>query len=126
MIIINSPHNPTGKIFTQEEIDIICEMVLKLPQLVIVEDCVYEGFMFDEFRGKRLPKMIHSKYYPQLRDRVLNVYSAGKLLEATGIMCVWVIGPEMIISLIHKLHENMIGSVSFFVKKGTAYCLNVL
>lgn len=41
IIIINSPQNPTGKIFTQEEIDRICEIALKLPNLVIVEDNVY-------------------------------------------------------------------------------------
>jgi len=36
--------------------------------------------MFDQFKGKNLPKVIHSKYYNELKDRVLNVYSAGKLL----------------------------------------------
>lgn len=49
--------------------------------------------MFDEFKGKILPKVIHSKYYNQLKERVVNVYSAGKLLEATGIRCGWVLGP---------------------------------
>jgi aspartate/methionine/tyrosine aminotransferase len=67
-------------------------MALTIPNLIIIEDCVYEGFMFDEFKGKYLPKVIHSKHYPLLKSRLLNVYSGGKLLEATGIRCGWVIG----------------------------------
>ncbi len=79
--------------------------------------------MFDEFKGKILPKVIHSKYYPELKDRVVNVYSAGKLLEATGIRCGWIIGHEEIISLVHKFHSNMFHNVSYIVQKTTAYCL---
>lgn len=80
--------------------------------------------MFDEYKGKTLPKIIHSKYYSQLKDRVVNVYSAGKLLEATGIRCGWVIGPSNIIDTVHYFHKTMLESVSYMVQKATAQCLD--
>lgn len=47
--MINSPHNPTGKIFTQDELDRIAELLRKYPRVLVVEDNVYEGLTFDDY-----------------------------------------------------------------------------
>lgn len=57
MLILNSPHNPVGKVFTEEELKKIASIIEKHPRIVVVEDNVYEGMTFDDMFQKDLPKM---------------------------------------------------------------------
>ena len=47
ILLINSPHNPVGKVFTQEELAKIAAILRKHPKIVVIEDNVYEGMTFD-------------------------------------------------------------------------------
>jgi aspartate/methionine/tyrosine aminotransferase len=47
IILINSPHNPTGKVFRQVELVKIAELLSKYPRVVVIEDNVYDGMVFD-------------------------------------------------------------------------------
>lgn len=51
---------------------------------------MYEGITFDDMLGADLPKI---SFYPNLKDRTLSIYSAGKMFSATGCRSGWVIGP---------------------------------
>ena len=59
MFIFNTPHNPVGKVFSQEEISRLGEILKKYPRIIIVEDNVYEGMTFDSYFEKDLPKFAH-------------------------------------------------------------------
>lgn len=83
-----------GKVFTHDEMFKISEILRKHPQVAIIEDNVYEGMTFDHLNGKPLPKIA---YFEGMFQRTLSVYSAGKMLQATGIKCGWIIGPEYLI-----------------------------
>jgi aspartate/methionine/tyrosine aminotransferase len=59
MLIITTPHNPVGKVFSQAELARIAEVLRRHPQIIVVEDNVYEGMTFDDLLGKPLPKIIN-------------------------------------------------------------------
>ena len=56
-ILINSPHNPVGKVFSYEELNKLAVILKKWPQIVVIEDNVYEGVMFDDMFKKPIPKI---------------------------------------------------------------------
>lgn len=102
MLILNSPHNPVGKVFTQEEIERLGAILEKYPRVVVVEDNVYENMTFDDMFQKELPKLA---FLPAFRDRTLSVYSGGKIFAATGSRLGWVIGAAHLIKCVRSVHQ---------------------
>eukprot|EP00919_Chromeraceae_sp_WS-2016_P058254 GHVR01138459.1.p1 GENE.GHVR01138459.1~~GHVR01138459.1.p1 ORF type:complete len:138 (+),score=5.82 GHVR01138459.1:2176-2589(+) len=124
MIVINSPHNPTGKIFTEEEILDICKEIEKYPQIILVQDNVYEGFHFDEWKGQKLPKAIHiQEKLKYVKNRQLNIYSAGKLLEATGLRIGWIIGDSFLVNKVNSIHQYFAFCLNDMMQKTVSFCL---
>ena len=102
MLILNTPHNPTGKVFTEEEMARLAKILQKFPQVVVVEDNVYEGMTFDDMLDVTLPKMA---FQENMFDRCLSIYSAGKIFAATGVRSGWVIGPANLIKSVRSVHQ---------------------
>ena len=102
MLILNTPHNPTGKVFTELEMAQLAKILKKFPRVVVVEDDVYDGMLFDDMLGKPLPKMALQE---DMFDRTLSIYSAGKMFSATGVRSGWVIGPEHLIKSVVSMHQ---------------------
>jgi aspartate/methionine/tyrosine aminotransferase len=92
MLIVNSPHNPTGKVFSKEELLQITEIVKDFPEVVVISDEVYEFLCFD----KR--KHVHFATLEDNWKRTISIFSGGKLLNATGWKVGWAVGPQ---SLLH-------------------------
>lgn len=86
LMILNTPHNPTGKVFTREELEGIADIVRRHPQLTVISDEVYESLVFDGKEHCRLASL------PDMWERVLTVSSAGKTFTITGWKVGWVIG----------------------------------
>ncbi len=101
-MLLNSPHNPVGKVFTWSELERLAQILKKYPQILIVEDNVYEGMTFDETFGQPLPKMA---FIEGMYDRTVSVYSAGKIFAATGVRSGWVIGPPHLIKAVRSVHQ---------------------
>lgn len=101
-IVVNSPHNPVGKVFTNEELARLAKILEKHPQVVVIEDSVYEGITFDDMYNKPLPKMAHQT---GMRERTIGCYSAGKIFEATGVRSGWVVGAAPIIKAMRAVHQ---------------------
>ena len=68
----------------------------------MIEDNVYEGMTFDDYLGKPLPKIIHEE---GMYDRTISIYSAGKILAATGLRSGWAIGSTKIIESVRGVHQ---------------------
>lgn len=102
VVVINSPHNPTGKIFSWEEYERFAHILKKYPRVVVIEDNVYEGLTFDEYYQKDLPKM---SFIRGMEDRTLSVYSAGKIFACTGSRVGWVIGNAALIKSLMSVHQ---------------------
>lgn len=95
-IILNSPHNPTGKIFTRNEMEIIAESLdLAGPECVVLSDEVYKYIVHsppqDEFLGDSplCPGHTHFASLPGMWDRTITISSAGKTFSATGWQVGW-------------------------------------
>ncbi|KAJ8595285.1 PLP-dependent transferase [Rhizopogon salebrosus TDB-379] len=90
IIIINTPHNPVGKVFTREELEKIAAIAEEF-NLLVMADEVYDCLVFD---GK---EHIRFATLPGMWDRTVTVLSAGKAFAATGWRVGWLIGPQSII-----------------------------
>ena len=106
LLILNSPHNPTGKCFTRQELEKISEILQDFPDVVVLSDEVYDFLTFDGL--EHIP-------FATIGDnwkKTVTIYSGGKLLNATGWKVGWAIGPEPIV---------YIGGI---INNTTAYCTN--
>lgn len=101
MIIINSPHNPTGAIFTQYDIDRLTALT-RHTDIVILSDEVYEHVVFD---GQRHESMA---CHPVLAERSVIVSSFGKTYHVTGWRVGYCLAPESLMDEIRKVHQFMV------------------
>mmetsp|Transcript_6551 Transcript_6551/g.7262 ORF Transcript_6551/g.7262 Transcript_6551/m.7262 type:complete len:543 (+) Transcript_6551:85-1713(+) len=109
-IILNSPHNPTGKIFTKMEMEVIAESLdLAGPDCVVLSDEVYKYIIHAPPKEKNPDDSpicaghIHFASLPGMWDRTITISSAGKTFSATGWQVGWCIGPKRLIGPIHQL-----------------------
>ncbi|MGC4947324.1 pyridoxal phosphate-dependent aminotransferase [Streptomyces sp. DT224] len=89
LLLINTPHNPTGTVLSREELHAIAELACE-HDLLVVTDEVYEHLVFE---GEHLPLA----GFPGMRDRTVTISSAGKTFSYTGWKIGWVTGsPELV------------------------------
>ncbi|KAI0091938.1 pyridoxal phosphate-dependent transferase [Irpex rosettiformis] len=89
IIMLNTPHNPVGKVFTRIELEKIAALAEEF-NLLVISDEVYDSLVFD---GK---EHIRFATLPGMWDRTVTVQSAGKMFAATGWRIGWLIGPSWI------------------------------
>ena len=124
-VVLNSPHNPTGKVFTRTEMGYIADAVESAgPDCVVLSDEVYKYIVHSPPKeeveelaassesngdtGNDSPSSsavghVHFASLPGMWDRTITISSAGKTFSATGWQVGWCIGPEHLISPIHQL-----------------------
>jgi kynurenine--oxoglutarate transaminase/cysteine-S-conjugate beta-lyase/glutamine--phenylpyruvate transaminase len=109
-IIMNSPHNPTGKIFSRSEMEDIAESLeLAGPNCVVLSDEVYKYIVHAPPKEKAVGESslcrghTHFASLPGMWDRTITISSAGKTFSATGWQVGWCIGPKRLIAPIHQL-----------------------
>jgi N-succinyldiaminopimelate aminotransferase len=89
LILLNSPHNPTGAVFTRDELAAIAQLAVEADLLVITDE-VYEHLVYT---GEHCPIV----QFPGMRERTVSVSSAGKAFSFTGWKIGWVTGtPELV------------------------------
>ena len=98
MIITNSPHNPTGAVFRQGDIDNLAGIV-DGTNILLLSDEVYEHIIFDELR--HLSMLME----PALRERAFVVSSFGKTYHATGWKMAYCIAPPSLSEEFRKIHQ---------------------
>ncbi|XP_065182924.1 kynurenine--oxoglutarate transaminase 3-like isoform X2 [Sycon ciliatum] len=98
MFIFNTPHNPTGKIFSRSELEQIAAMCVK-HDVLCLSDEVYEWLVYDTS-----PPHIKIATLPGMRERTLTVGSAGKTFSATGWKTGWTVGPPELIRCLASVH----------------------
>lgn len=98
MILLNSPHNPTGKVFTREELQAIADVAIER-DLIVVTDEVYEHLVFDG--AEHLPLAT----FPGMRDRTLTISSAGKTFSFTGWKVGWACGSPALTSAFRQAKQ---------------------
>lgn len=93
LIIVNNPHNPTGKVFTQKELIEIGELACKF-DCYILSDEVYEHLSYERAHYP-------TAKIPGLKDRVITISSVGKTFSLTGWKIGWAMAPKHLIHAIH-------------------------
>jgi N-succinyldiaminopimelate aminotransferase len=97
LLLLNTPHNPTGAVFTRTELTAVAEVCVE-HDLLVVSDEVYEHLVFD---GEHLP--IAS--LPGMRERTLTLGSGGKSFSFTGWKIGWVTGPAGLVSAVRTAKQ---------------------
>ena len=97
LILLNSPHNPTGKVFDADELACIAGLCVER-DLVAVTDEVYEHLVFE---GAHVPLAT----FPGMADRTLTISSAGKTFSVTGWKIGWVCGPELLVDAVRTAKQ---------------------
>ncbi|KQX63725.1 pyridoxal phosphate-dependent aminotransferase [Angustibacter sp. Root456] len=102
VVLLNSPHNPTGKVFTPQELDLVGSLAREHGALV-VSDEVYEHLLFSDgpTGGRHVP--VASR--PGLADRTLTISSAGKTFSVTGWKVGWVHGPRELVDAVRAVKQ---------------------
>ncbi|MGI8665870.1 MAG: pyridoxal phosphate-dependent aminotransferase [Jatrophihabitans sp.] len=107
LILLNSPHNPTGTVFDRAELGLIAELAIE-HDLVVVTDEVYEHLVFD---GEHVPIAT----LPGMAERTLTISSAGKTFSVTGWKVGWICGPAALLAGVRAVKQflTFVGSGPF-------------
>jgi len=99
-ILLNTPMNPCGKVFTAAELAFIADLLVKHDAYAVCDE-VYEHLTYDGWR--HIPLMT----LPGLRGRCLRIGSAGKTFSLTGWKVGYVTGPAALAAIVAKAHQNL-------------------
>ncbi len=99
LILLNSPHNPTGTVLRRDELAAIADVAIS-NDLIVVTDEVYEHLVYD---GEHIP--IAS--LPGMASRTVSISSAGKTFALTGWKIGWVTGPESLVTAVRTTKQFM-------------------
>jgi N-succinyldiaminopimelate aminotransferase len=116
-LIINSPHNPTGRVFSREELSLIAELCIEHDVTVILDE-VYEHLTLGDAH------YLHIATLPGMFERTVAVSSSGKTFSATGWKIGWVYGHPDVVDGVARAHQFITFAVHHPTQEGVAYALN--
>jgi len=97
LLLLNTPHNPTGMVLSREELVSIAELCIER-DLLVVSDEVYEHMVFD---GTHIPIAT----LPGMAERTVTISSAGKTLSFTGWKIGWTLGPAALVEAVRTAKQ---------------------
>ncbi|RYY26982.1 MAG: aminotransferase class I/II-fold pyridoxal phosphate-dependent enzyme, partial [Chitinophagaceae bacterium] len=111
-IIVNTPHNPTGAVWSAEDWNQLSALV-RDTDIIVISDEVYEQLIFDKRKHHSVLE------HPELRQRSFAVYSFGKVFNNTGWKMGYVIAPEKLTNIFRHVHQF----ISFSVNSPAQYAI---
>jgi N-succinyldiaminopimelate aminotransferase len=100
LVLLNSPHNPTGKVFTPAELELIAALCREFDVFAVTDE-VYEHLVFPDAAAPHVPLAS----LPGMRERTLRISSAGKTFSCTGWKIGWATGPTRLISAMLRVKQ---------------------
>lgn len=119
LIIVNNPHNPTGKIWSNSDFESLETILDKHTQVLLLSDEVYEYISF-----KHAHISVNTR--PKLRERAIIASSFGKSLHVTGWKVGYLIAPKIVINEIKKIHQFLVFSVNSIAQHVISEYLDVV
>lgn len=121
-ILFNNPHNPAGRLFEQEELEIIAALA-RDHDLIVISDEVWEHIVLDGRRFTPLATL------PGMAERTIKVGSAGKIFSLTGWKVGWMVAAPALAPLVARAHQfltfstapNLQAAVAFGLDEGDAW-----
>ncbi|HUL30209.1 MAG TPA: aminotransferase class I/II-fold pyridoxal phosphate-dependent enzyme [Thermodesulfobacteriota bacterium] len=117
-IVINTPNNPTGKVFSREELQFIADLCVKWG-VVAVTDEIYEHILYDG------TKHISIASLPGMRDQTITINSISKTYSLTGWRVGWAIAPSSLTSSIRKVHDFLTVGAPHPLQEAAAAALQI-
>lgn len=102
LLLLNTPHNPTGKVFTREELAAVAQVCIE-HDLVVMTDEVYEHLVYAD--PQRAVEHVPLASMPGMRDRTITVSSAGKTFSFTGWKVGWVCGAPDLVAAVRTVKQ---------------------
>ncbi|MFI6758618.1 pyridoxal phosphate-dependent aminotransferase [Micromonospora sp. NPDC050417] len=100
LVLLNSPHNPTGKVFTADELALVAELCQEYDTYAVTDE-VYEHLVYTDSVTPHLPLA----GLPGMAERTLRVSSAGKTFSCTGWKVGWASGPAALVSAVQRVKQ---------------------
>ena len=113
LLILNSPSNPTGGMYTKEELTELSKVIAKHKDLMVLSDDIYNKLVFNP--EGLAPHLL--QVAPKLRDRVLIVNGVSKSYSLTGWRLGWALGPKEVIVAMTRYQSQSVSCVPGFVQK---------
>jgi len=98
LVLLNSPHNPTGKVFTRAELELVCALARQHDAWVVTDE-VYEHLVYDGTAHIPVATL------PGMAERTLTISSGGKTFSATGWKVGWVCGPAEAVTAVRTVKQ---------------------
>ncbi|KQR12358.1 pyridoxal phosphate-dependent aminotransferase [Cellulomonas sp. Leaf334] len=100
LVLVNTPHNPTGTVLTRDELAAIARLAVEHDALVVTDE-VYEHLVLDGSGATHIPVAT----LPGMAERTLTISSAGKTFSFTGWKIGWVTGPEPLVAAVRTVKQ---------------------
>ncbi len=117
MIIVNNPHNPSGRILKSDDLDQLETILAKYPKAILLSDEVYEYITFEE-------KHISANRRKNLTDKTVIISSFGKTFHITGWKIGYLVAPEHLMIEIKKVHQFLVFSVNSIAQVALSHYLD--
>ncbi len=118
VLVLNTPHNPTGKVFTLDEMNAIAD-ICKKHNIIVITDEIYEHILYD---GR---KHICMAAMDGMRERTFVVNAVSKTGNATGWRVGWIISPPEYTTRVRALHDTMVIQSPTPLQKGVVKLLGM-
>ena len=111
-ILLNTPHNPTGKVFSREELEKIAQVAIQ-HDLYVLSDEVYDQIYYED-------EHVRIATLPGMWERTITVGSAGKTFGVTGWRVGWLIGPSVLLKSVVATHARTVFCVATPLQEAVA------
>lgn len=117
-LILNTPHNPTGRVLSFDELTQIADLC-KQYDVTVISDDVYEHLTFDNAQHIPIAAL------PEMFERTVTVGSAGKSFGMTGWKIGWIYGPEPLVTGIGQAHQYIAFAANHPAQEAVAYAFSL-
>jgi aspartate/methionine/tyrosine aminotransferase len=116
-ILFNNPHNPAGRLFGPDELEIVATLARE-HDLIVISDEVWEHIVLDNCRFTPLATL------PGMEERTIKVGSAGKIFSLTGWKVGWIVAAPALAPLVSRAHQFLTFSTAPNLQAAVAFGLN--
>jgi len=119
VVVINSPSNPTGTMYSPEELKALAEVIAKYPRLIVFADDIYERLVYGQDKFVNIGTL-----HPALADRTITFNCLSKTYAMTGWRIGFTIGPKELIKAMDSLQGQVTSNITSFVMPAIAAALD--
>ncbi len=116
LVLLNNPGNPTGAVYTREELEAIAQVLARHKHVMVISDEVYDQLVYEG-------EFVSMGVFPQIRDQLILVNGVSKTYAMTGWRVGFMAAPEWLTSACKKLQGQMTSGVNAIAQKATAAAL---